>query len=51
MRKAIYRGTDTEYYGVCCEGVGRSIYRGTDTECYCVCCEGLGVGNIDRKRY
>ena len=40
-RREIQRGTDTECYCVCCEGLGRAIERGTDTECYCVICEGL----------
>ena len=47
--KGIQRGTDTEYYCVCCEGLGRAIKRGTDAECYCVCCEGLAEGNKERN--
>ena len=46
---AISRGTNTECYCVCCDGLGRAISRGTDTECYCVCCEGLVEGNIERN--
>jgi len=32
--RAIWRGTDTEWYCVCCEDQGRAIYRRIDTEYY-----------------
>ena len=47
--RAILRGTDTECYCVCFDGLGREIQRGTDTEYYCVCCEGRVEGNIERN--
>jgi hypothetical protein len=38
---AIFKGTDTECYFVCCEGLGSGKMLGIDTEYYCVFCEVL----------
>jgi hypothetical protein len=45
-RRAIERGTDTEYYCVCCEGLGSAIYRGINTVFFSDYFEFLEEGNI-----
>jgi len=39
---ATFQGTNTEYFSVFREVLGRAIYRGNDTECYCVCVSSCG---------
>jgi len=35
LGRAIYKGTETEYYSVCCEVLVRAILRQTDIKFYC----------------